>query len=99
MVVSHSTTPQIPYNGLANCIDRLKKTGATFYAYALPSIVFAVEIGNFPVHNEPVIMERLLNNHESYLYSLQDNDHYRRFANKYPSRTVRNFVSHVLVVT
>ncbi len=87
---------QITYNGLANCIEHLKKTGVTFYAYALPSVVFVVEIGTFPMHKEPAITERLLNNHESYLYSLQDNDHYRRFANKYPFRTVRNFVSRVL---
>jgi predicted O-methyltransferase YrrM len=87
---------QITYNGLANCIEHLQRTGISFRAYCLPSIVFVIEIGDFPIHNEPAIMERLLNNHESYLYSLQDNDHYRRFANLYPFRTVRNFISRVL---
>jgi hypothetical protein len=58
--------------------------------------VFVIEIGDFPLHNEPAIFERLVNNHRSYLYSLQDNDHYRKFANKYPFRTVRNFISRVL---
>jgi hypothetical protein len=87
---------QITYNGLANCVEYLEQSGRAFHAYSLPSIVFVIEIGEFPVHNEPAVMERLLNNHQSYLYSLQDNDHYRRFANKYPFRTVRNFISRVL---
>jgi|SRR5215204_4348692 len=87
---------QITYNGLADCIAYLENSGLKFHAYCLPSIVFVVEIGDFPLHREPAIMERLLNNHQSYLYSLQDNDHYRRFANKYPFRTVRNFISRVL---
>ena len=86
---------QITYNGLSNCIQHLEQNGIKFNAYSLPSIVFVIEIGNFPLHREPAIMERLLNNHQSYLYSLQNNDHYRRFANKYLFRTVRNFISRV----
>lgn len=87
---------QITYNGVASCIEYLERNGFTFHAYPLPSVVFVIEIGEFPIHREPAIMDRLLKNHESYLYSLQDNDHYRRFANKYPFRTVRNFISRVL---
>ena len=86
---------QITYNGLANCISFLEERGITFSAYSLPSIVFAIEIGDFPVHREPCIFDRLVNNHESYLFSLQNNDQYRRFANKYLFRTVRNFISRV----
>lgn len=87
---------QITYNGIATCIDHLEKGGIKFNAYCLPSIVFVIEIGDFPMHNEPAIFNRLVNNYQSYLYSLQDNDHYRKFANKYPFRTVRNFISRVL---
>lgn len=87
---------QITYNGLATCIEYLEAEGVQFRAYSLPSIVFVIEIGAFPMHKEPCIFERLVNSHQSYLYSLQDNDHYRRFANKYPFRTVRNFISRVL---
>jgi hypothetical protein len=87
---------QITYNGIATCIDHLKERGTTFNAYCLPSIVFVIEIGDFPLHKEPRIFDRLLNNHQSYLYSLQDNDHFRQFANKYPFRAVRNLVSRVL---
>ena len=86
---------QITYNGLADCIEHLKAEGVAFRAYTLPSIVFVVEIGDFPVHKEPAILDRLLNNHRGYLYSLQDNDRYRRFANRYPFRAVRNFISRV----
>ncbi|MEO8041210.1 MAG: class I SAM-dependent methyltransferase [Acidobacteriota bacterium] len=87
---------QITYNGIASCVDQLEQSGVTFHAYCLPSIVFVIEIGDFPMHNEPAIFERLVNNHQSYLYSLQDNDHFRKFANKYPFRIVRNFISRVL---
>jgi predicted O-methyltransferase YrrM len=87
---------QITYNGIASCIDQLEQNGITFHAYCLPSIVFVIEIGDFPMHNERAIFERLVNNHQSYLYSLQDNDHFRKFANKYPFRMVRNFISRVL---
>ncbi|MEP6705151.1 MAG: class I SAM-dependent methyltransferase [Acidobacteriota bacterium] len=87
---------QITYNGIASCVSSLEETGTTFRAYCLPSIVFVIEIGDFPMHNEPAIFERLVNNHQSYLYSLKDNDHYRQFANKYPFRAVRNFISRVL---
>jgi predicted O-methyltransferase YrrM len=87
---------QITYNGLANCVEHLERADIPFRAYCLPSIVFVIEIGDFPIHKEPAVMERLLNNHESYLYSLRDNDRYRQFANKYPFRTVRNFISRVL---
>jgi len=86
---------QITYNGLADCISYLEKRGIKFRAYSLPSIVFVIEIGDFPVHKEPSIFDRLVNNYESYLFSLQGNDQYRRFANKYLFRTVRNFISRV----
>ncbi|MEP7148732.1 MAG: class I SAM-dependent methyltransferase [Acidobacteriota bacterium] len=87
---------QITYNGIASCVKNLENEGVKFRAYCLPSIVFVIEIGDFPMHAEPAIFDRLVNNHQSYLYSLQDNDHYRKFANKYPFRAVRNFISRVL---
>ena len=87
---------QITYNGLASCVAHLEQNSIAFKAYSLPSIVFVIEIGDFPVHDEPRVLERLVNNHQSYLYSLQQNDHYRKFANKYPFRIVRNFISRAL---
>jgi len=84
---------QITYNGIASCVAHLEQIGVAFHAYCLPSIVFVIEVGDFPIHNEPAIFERLVNNHQSYLFALQDNDRYRKFANKYPFRMVRNFIS------
>jgi len=89
-VVFHDA--QITYNGIAECLSLLKTRGVEFKAYALPNIVFVVEIGDFPLHKHPAIHERLVNNHESYLFSLQNNDHYRRFANRRPFRIARNLL-------
>ena len=81
---------QITYNGIAECIKLLQERSVVFKAYVLPHIVFVVEIGDFPLYKHARIMERLVNNHESYLFSLQGNDSYRQFANKLPFRAVRN---------
>lgn len=83
---------QITYNGISDCLKYLQKNSVRFNAYVLPHIVFVVEIGDFPMHDHPRIHERLVNNYEGYLFSLQDNDHYRRFANRTPFRLLRNFV-------
>jgi hypothetical protein len=84
---------QITYNGIADCLEYLKQNGTAFRAYVLPHIVFVVEIGDFPLHENGGIRERLLNNHEAYLFSLQNNDHFREFSNKLPFRVARNFLS------
>ena len=74
----------ITYNGIANCIKYLEAKAVKFRAYSLPAIVFVIEIGKFPLHQNWAILKRLTNNHTSYLYSLQYNDYYRQFANKKP---------------
>jgi hypothetical protein len=83
---------QITYNGLANCVDYLRERDIEFEAYVLPDKIFVIEIGDFPLHSHPKIYERLVSNHKAYLFSLQDNDRYRRFANRTPFRLVRNFI-------
>ncbi len=83
----------ITYNGIANCISYLKEKGIKFRAYNLPAIVFAVEIGDFPMHKSPPVLERLLNNHVGYLFSLQHNDYYRQFTNKTPFRLYRKMIT------
>ncbi len=85
----------IVYNGIAECLRQLDNESIAFRAYHLPSVLFVVEIGDFPLHQSPPVMDRLLNNHEGYLFSLQYNDHYRRFANREPFRTVRRLVAKV----
>jgi hypothetical protein len=82
----------IIYNGIADCIEYLKREDVKFRAYSLPDKVFVIEIGDFPVHLNGAIQERLLNNYQSYLYSLQSNDLYRRFVNKKPFRIYRQLM-------
>jgi len=72
----------ITYNGLDSCVKYLQDNGISYRAYNLPDIVFAVEIGDFPLHQNPAVMDMLLNNHVGYIYSLQANDNFRRFFNK-----------------
>jgi len=86
---------QITYNGIADCVRLLEENATPFHAYALPSIVFVIEIGDFPLHKDHRIMQRLIDNHQSYLFSLQNNDEFRRFANKPPFKLVRNLLAKV----
>lgn len=83
----------ITYNGIASCVEHLEKNNIKFRAYGLPDIVFAVEIGDFPIYKSEAIMERLTNNHRSYLYSLQYNDQFRQFVNKKPIQLYRRFMT------
>jgi hypothetical protein len=85
----------IIYNGIADCLEHLKQNSIGFRAYNLPDKVFAVELGDFPAHQNRAILERLLNNYEGYLYSLQSNDLYRRFVNKKPFRLYRKLMTRV----
>ena len=83
---------QITYNGIADCIKYLDGSGLDFKAYVLPHIVFVVEIGDFPLHKNSAIAERLRDNYHSYLFALQNNDHYRRFANRFPFGLMRRLL-------
>ncbi len=85
----------IIYNGIADCIGYLKQNAVKFRAFSLPDKIFAVEIGDFPIHQNKAILERLLNNYEGYLYSLQSNDLYRQFVNKKPIRFYRKFMTKI----
>lgn len=83
---------QITYDGIASCIEHLEKNDVKFTAYVLPHIVFVIEIGEFAIHKHPKIAERLVNNHESYLFSLRDNDKYRQFATRFPFGAIRRLM-------
>lgn len=82
---------QITYNGIAECVKSLENSGRKFRAYSLPNIVFVIEIGDFPIYQNPEILDRLTNNYKSYLDSLQYNDNYRRFANRFPFNMMKRF--------
>lgn len=85
----------IIYNGIADCLQHLKDKSVNFRAFSLPDKIFAVEIGDFPIHQNQAILERLLNNYQGYLYSLQSNDLYRQFVNKKPIRFYRKFMTKI----
>ncbi|MCU0238209.1 MAG: class I SAM-dependent methyltransferase [Pyrinomonadaceae bacterium] len=72
------------YNAIADCVKTVKDKGLNFQAYSLPSVVFVIEIGDFPLHKNQHIQQLLLENHKSYLFSLQQNDEYRRFTTSFP---------------
>lgn len=82
---------QITYNGIADCIKYLKDRKSNFRAYNLPSIVFVVEINNFPLHQNTKVLDLLTNNYNGYLESLQFNDNYRKFANRFPFGFLRKW--------
>ncbi len=86
---------QITYNGIFEALEDLTARGIRFKAYNLPHVIFAVEIGDFPIHDHPYIVERLINNHLGYLYSLRSNDKYRRFSNRTPFRLAREILNKV----
>lgn len=87
-IVFHDS--QITYNGIYECVQDLKREGVEFRAYNLPSVVFVIEFGDMVLHQHPAISKMLINNHEGYLFGLRDNDRYRRFANRFPFRHIRN---------
>jgi hypothetical protein len=82
----------IIYNGIADCLGYLKDNSISFRPFILPDKIFAIEIGDFPLHQNKAVLERLLNNYQSYLYSLQSNDFYRQFVNKKPFRLYRKLM-------
>lgn len=83
---------QITYNGIAAAVEYLEHNAIKFHAYILPSVLFVIEIGEFPLHAHPQIARLLVDNHQSYLFSLQDNDKYRQFATRFPFGAMRRML-------
>jgi len=83
---------QITYNGIAECLETLRAERVGFKAYVLPHVVFVVEIGDLPLHRNPKIADRLVENQLSFLFALQDNDRYRRFATRFPFGLIRRML-------
>lgn len=83
----------IVYRALQACVERVADRSPV--AYVLPSMVFVIELGDFPIHDDPHLRAALLQNHQAYLFGMQFNDHYRDFANRplfQQLRRVRNLV-------
>ena len=80
---------QITYNGISESVKYLEDSGRPFRAYPLPDYAFVIEIGDFPMHRNARIYERLVDNHHSFLESLKYNDNYRRFSTRFPFGFIR----------
>lgn len=82
VIVFHDSS--IIYNALTRIVDYLRDNNYVFNAYNLPDAVFVIELGDMPLHSNPLISRLLINNHIGYLKALDFNDHYRRFSNTFP---------------
>lgn len=91
LIVFHDA--QIIYRGLSSCIEHLREKGIDYRCYPLPNTLFVVEIGTLNVAEDPRISRWLKDCSESYLFALEANDHYRRFANRRLFKLIRNFVT------
>ncbi len=80
----------IIYNAISRIIERLAENNVKFRAYNLPSVMFVIEIGDFPLYKSKAIGEMLSNNYVGYLEALRFSDQYRQFANRRLFRFARN---------
>lgn len=87
-VLFHDT--MIIYNAVSRIIEFLEENNIKFRAYNLPSVMFVIEIGDFPLYKSEAISEMLSNNHVGYLEALRFSDQYRQFANRPLFRFARN---------
>lgn len=87
-VLFHDT--MIIYNAVLKVIEFLEQNNIKFRAYNLPSVMFIIEIGDFPLYKSAAINEMLSNNYVGYLAALQYSDQYRQFANRPLFRIARN---------
>ena len=84
----------IVYRGLFKIVQALRQEAADFRAYALPESVFVIEFNRLRLH-EPAIHGMLINNHEAFLGSLRQNDHFRQFATRLPFRVLRQIKARI----
>jgi Methyltransferase domain len=71
----------VVYRGLNEFIQRdLIGQGRPFRAYALPDVVFVIQLGTSTLHESPSIRSLLENNYQPFLRSLMANDQYREIA-------------------
>lgn len=92
-IVFHDS--HIVYNGIAEVLLMLHNVGQTFNAYVLPHTVFVIEIGTFSMKANDNVARLAADNSHSYLFALRDNDHFRRFANRFPFGHLRRIVTKI----
>lgn len=87
------------YSALARVVRELEAAGTPFHAYALPSSVFVLELGDAAIHRAEAVGRMLVDNHVQYLHGLLSLDHYREVYNRPVMRLVRSAWHAVLRVT
>jgi hypothetical protein len=83
---------QITYMGIGECLRSLAERSISYRAYVLPHVVFVIEIGDLRLHTHPAVASLLVESGKSFLFALQDNDRYRRFATRFPFGAVRRLL-------
>lgn len=83
----------IVYNAIADALEVLRNSGKDFRSYVLPHTVFIIEIGDFSLLTDAKIAKLAADNSHSYLFALQDNDHFRRFSNRFPFGAMRRLIT------
>ncbi|MEO6629852.1 MAG: class I SAM-dependent methyltransferase [Aquihabitans sp.] len=78
----------IIYGAIADFLQRIADREPV--AYVLPDMVFVIELGAFPIHEDDQVRASLLQNHEAYLFALELNDPFRVFANRPAFKAWRN---------
>jgi Methyltransferase domain len=87
----------VVYNGLWEITRALDVGRVPFRAYNLPDSLFVVELGTAALWKTPAVAGRLARAHEGYLASLRLNDHYRRFATRWPVPWLRRLRARIPV--
>ena len=91
LVLCHDTP--VVYNGLAAIVDALDAAGTPYSAAVLPDTLLAIDIGPTGVLDSPPLAAVRAASFRGTLFSLQANDHYRTFANRWPWGTRRRLRS------
>lgn len=79
----------IVYNALGAIVASLDRAGTAYRACHLPDSLFAIELGDGALLDGPALAPVPRESHRGYVLSLQQTDHYRRFANRWLFRALR----------
>ncbi len=72
----------IVYDGLLAFIDGLQHAGTVFRAYNFEDSIFLIELGDCRLGESAIINSMLRSSAKGYLWSLHENDGYRKFFNR-----------------
>jgi len=87
LIVFHDA--HIIYNALGTIVASLDRAGTVYRACPLPDTLFAIELGDGALLEGTALAPVRRESHRGYVLSLQQTDHYRRFANQWLFRVLR----------